>query len=60
MSKGNVIPLRSEADRIALALKIASERRYIWLLKCLEAERRRHDRTWSYHEWTGEELVGGK
>lgn len=56
----NVVPLRSEADRIALALRVAQERRFVALCAALHAEKQRHSREWMAFDWDAAELVEKK
>ena len=56
----NVVPLRSEADRIAHALRLAKERRFQRLCEALHAEKHKHSREWMAFEWDARELVEGK
>lgn len=56
----NVVPLRSEADRIAHALTIAKTRRYQALLDSLHAAKKAHSREWVSFDWDASELVEKK
>lgn len=56
----NVVPLRSEADRIAAALRLAQHRRFQKLCEALHATKEAHVRNWMSFDWDAAELVEKK
>lgn len=56
----NVVPLRSEADRIALAQKLAADRRFFALVKSLRSTPPMDSRDWMSYDWDAAEIVEGK
>lgn len=51
-----VITLYTAEQRITMALTRAKQRRYDALHAAIEAEKKRHDRSWIAFDWTNEEL----
>lgn len=56
----NVVLLRSEEDRIAIARLNAQHRQVQAIVRAMQAENQKHSRNWMSFEWTGAELVGKK
>lgn len=56
----NVVLLRSEEDRIAIARLNAQHRQVQAIVRAMQAESQKHSRNWMSFEWDAKELVEKK